>query len=104
MHKTLHEVIYQRGLVSSPVCQVNVVNPDGTPAKDVELVLTSERTSNEGRTKENGMAMFSVNTLQDHRELSITVSFHSYFHLNLLTFIRHWYINETLRGFIYLFI
>ncbi|XP_053085867.1 complement C3 [Pangasianodon hypophthalmus] len=50
---------------------VYVVNPDGTPAKHVELELTSENVR--GRTMENGMAMFTINTLQTQRELKITV-------------------------------
>ncbi|KAF5890919.1 complement C3-like, partial [Clarias magur] len=52
---------------------VYVVNPDETPAKKVDLLLTVSDSSQEGKTMENGMAMFTVNTKQTETELKITV-------------------------------
>ncbi|KAM9454473.1 complement C3-like [Clarias gariepinus] len=55
---------------------VYVVNPDETPAKKLELLLTESdkpNSSQEGKTMENGMAMFTVNTKQTETILKITV-------------------------------
>uniref|UniRef100_A0A8D0AD77 Complement C3-like n=1 Tax=Sander lucioperca TaxID=283035 RepID=A0A8D0AD77_SANLU len=51
---------------------VEVVNPDGTPAKGVTVVIEPGRV--DGITAANGMAKLSVNTVAMEQRLTITVS------------------------------
>lgn len=68
--------------MSSPFSQVYVVNPDGTPARHVQLVFTPG--DKEQKTMENGMSMFTINTMQKDTMLKITVS-NSFFFLFIST-------------------
>lgn len=52
--------------------QVETLNPDGTPAEQVEVVLEPMMVT--GRTEKNGMARLSINTNPTLRTLVITVS------------------------------
>lgn len=52
--------------------QVEVVNPDGTPAPDVVVVLNAD--DMQGITQVNGMARLSINTVKNNGPLIITVS------------------------------
>uniref|UniRef100_A0A665W6K1 Complement C3-like n=1 Tax=Echeneis naucrates TaxID=173247 RepID=A0A665W6K1_ECHNA len=50
---------------------VEVLNPDGTPADQVQVTLNPGAV--EGRTEENGMARLSINTKQTDTQLAISV-------------------------------
>ncbi|XP_053471313.1 complement C3 [Ictalurus furcatus] len=50
---------------------VYVLNPDGTPAKNIELLLKPD--GKKGRTMENGVAMFTINTYKTQHVTNFTV-------------------------------
>lgn len=52
--------------------QIEVVNPDGTPAQGVVVVMNVDNV--QGITAANGMARLSINTVNDPAPLKITVS------------------------------
>lgn len=54
--------------------QTEVLNPDGTPAKDVKVEIEIEPDTVSGITKANGMAKLSINTRIIPEPLTVTVS------------------------------
>lgn len=62
--------------------QAEVLNPDKTPASGIDVVFDPGQVK--GSTVANGIVRVSIDTVQDAKELTITVSPTVVFHLDVI--------------------